>query len=86
MSLTDTHIRSLKATDKEQEHFDGGGLYLSIPKTGRKLWRMACRRHPAALTTRFKASFFLGYSFSPPPSKGNFPYYRGIYVSFQGGS
>jgi len=43
MPLTDTHIRSLKPTDKEQKHFDGGGLYLSIPKTGRKFWRMAYR-------------------------------------------
>lgn len=43
MPLTDIQIRSLKATDKEQKHFDGGGLYLSIPKTGRKLWRMAYR-------------------------------------------
>ena len=43
MPLTDTYIRSLKAADKEQKHFDGGGLYLSIPKTGRKLWRMAYR-------------------------------------------
>lgn len=43
MPLNDTYIRSLKATDKEQKHFDGGGLYLSIPKTGKKLWRMAYR-------------------------------------------
>lgn len=43
MPLTDTYIRSLKVADKEQKHFDGGGVYLSLPKTGRKLWRMACR-------------------------------------------
>ena len=43
MSLSDAYIRSLKAADKEQKHFDGGGLYLSIPKTGKKLWRMAYR-------------------------------------------
>lgn len=43
MPLTDTYIRGLKASDKEQKHFDGGGLYLSIPKTGKKLWRMAYR-------------------------------------------
>lgn len=43
MPLTDTYIRSLKVADKEQKHFDGEGLYLSIPKTGRKLWRMAYR-------------------------------------------
>ena len=41
MPLTDIQIRSLKATDKEQKHFDVGGLYLSIPKTGRKLWAWA---------------------------------------------
>lgn len=41
--LNDTLIRSLKATDKSQKHFDGGGLFLLIPKTGSKLWRMAYR-------------------------------------------
>ena len=41
--LNDTLIRSLKATDKPQKHFDGGGLHLFIPTTGSKLWRMAYR-------------------------------------------
>ena len=41
--LNDTLIRSLKAADKPQKHFDGGGLFLFIPATGSKLWRMAYR-------------------------------------------
>ncbi|WP_374282354.1 Arm DNA-binding domain-containing protein [Desulfovibrio sp.] len=41
--LNDTLIRSLKASDKPQKHFDGGGLYLFIPSNGSKLWRMAYR-------------------------------------------
>ncbi len=41
--LNDTFIRSLKASDKAQKHFDGGGLYLFIPTTGSKLWRLAYR-------------------------------------------
>jgi integrase len=41
--LNDTFIKSLKASDKPQKHFDGGGLYLFIPTTGSKLWRLAYR-------------------------------------------
>ena len=41
--LNDTYIRNLKAADKPQKHFDGGGLFLFVPKTGSKLWRMAYR-------------------------------------------
>jgi len=41
--LNDTLIRSLKAMNKPQKHFDGGGLFLFIPQTGSKLWRMAYR-------------------------------------------
>ncbi len=41
--LNDTFIKSLKASDKPQKHFDGGGLYLHIPTTGSKLWRLAYR-------------------------------------------
>ena len=40
--LNDTYIRNLKVADKPQKHFDGGGLFLFIPKTtGSKLWRLA---------------------------------------------
>lgn len=41
--LNDTYIRTLKANEKDQKHFDGGGLYLFIPKSGSKLWRLAYR-------------------------------------------
>jgi len=41
--LNDTLIKSLKAADTPQKHFDGGGLFLFIPKTGSKLWRLAYR-------------------------------------------
>jgi len=40
--LTDTYIKNLKATDKAQKYYDGGGLYLYVsPKTGSKLWYMS---------------------------------------------
>lgn len=42
MSLTDTHIRNLKATDKVQKLSDGG-LYLHCAPAGGKLWRLAYR-------------------------------------------
>ena len=41
--LTDTQIRNLKPAEKARKYTDGGGLYLYIPKTGSKLWRMAYR-------------------------------------------
>lgn len=41
--LTDTYIRSLKAADKPKKYADGGGLFLFIPTSGSKLWRMAYR-------------------------------------------
>ncbi len=43
MPLTDTSIRNIKATAKVQKLSDGGGLYLFVPTTGGKLWRMAYR-------------------------------------------
>ena len=43
MPLTDTHIRSLKPEAKPRKYFDGGGLFLYVPPTGSKLWRMAYR-------------------------------------------
>lgn len=41
--LNDTLIRSLKAADKPKKYTDGGGLFLYVPLTGNKLWRMAYR-------------------------------------------
>ena len=43
MPLTDTHIRSLKPEARPRKYFDGGGLFLYVPTTGSKLWRMAYR-------------------------------------------
>ncbi|MBD5417819.1 MAG: integrase arm-type DNA-binding domain-containing protein [Desulfovibrio sp.] len=43
MPLTDTHIRSLKPEAKPRKYFDGGGLFLYVPPTGSKLWRLAYR-------------------------------------------
>lgn len=41
--LTDTYIRNLKAADKPKKYADSGGLFLYIPTSGSKLWRMAYR-------------------------------------------
>lgn len=41
--LTDSKIRSLKATGKAEKHFDGGSLYLYLSPTGSKTWRIAYR-------------------------------------------
>ena len=41
--LNDTLIRSLKAADKPKKYADGGGLFLYVPLTGSKLWRMTYR-------------------------------------------
>ncbi len=41
--LTDKQIQGLKAADKPKKYADGGGLFLFIPVTGKKLWRMAYR-------------------------------------------
>ena len=43
MPLTDTSIRSLKPDVKPRKYFDGGGLFLYVPASGSKLWRMAYR-------------------------------------------
>ena len=39
MKLTDTFLRGVKATGKDQKHSDGGGLYLLVSPSGGKLWR-----------------------------------------------
>lgn len=41
--LTDTFIRSLKPAEKPKKYADSGGLFLFVPTSGSKLWRMAYR-------------------------------------------
>lgn len=41
--LTDIRIRNTKPTEKTQRLYDSGGLYLEIPPTGGKLWRVKYR-------------------------------------------
>jgi integrase len=41
--LNDTLIRSLKPAEKPKKYADGGGLFLYVPPTGSKLWRLAYR-------------------------------------------
>ncbi|MDR3322966.1 MAG: integrase arm-type DNA-binding domain-containing protein, partial [Zoogloeaceae bacterium] len=43
MPLTDTKIRTEKPADKPLKLRDGGGLYLLIPPTGGKWWRLDYR-------------------------------------------
>ncbi|MBE6442229.1 MAG: DUF4102 domain-containing protein [Desulfovibrio desulfuricans] len=43
MPLNDTLIRGLKAEARARKYFDGGGLFLFIPTSGSKLWRMSYR-------------------------------------------
>lgn len=43
MPLTDIQIKSLKPLEKIYKKSDGGGLYLEIPPTGNKRWRLAYR-------------------------------------------
>ena len=41
--LDDHVIQGLKAADKPKKYADGGGLFLFIPASGKKFWRMAYR-------------------------------------------
>lgn len=41
MALTDTFIRSLKADTKPRKYSDAGGLFIYVPASGSRLWRMA---------------------------------------------
>lgn len=41
--LDERVIQGLKAADKPKKYADGGGLFLFIPVSGKKLWRMAYR-------------------------------------------
>ena len=42
--LTDTQIKSLKATNKDKKYFDGGGLFWLVKSTGVKLWRFKYKK------------------------------------------
>lgn len=41
MALTDFQIKNLKYTGKPMKVADGGGLYLYLSASGKKLWRMS---------------------------------------------
>ena len=43
MPLTDTQIKKAKPATKVQRLFDGEGLYLEVPPSGRKRWRLKYR-------------------------------------------
>ena len=43
MPLTDRTIRTIKPDLKASKYSDGGGLYLYVPVTGSKLWRLGYR-------------------------------------------
>jgi hypothetical protein len=43
MSLTDKQINALKPEAKSRKYFDGGGMYLEVAPSGRKLWRLKYR-------------------------------------------
>lgn len=43
MPLTDIAIRAAKPSEKIQKLFDGGGLYIEIPPSGNKRWRLKFR-------------------------------------------
>lgn len=41
MALTDTFVRSVKSDAKPRKYSDGGGLYLFVPLSGARHWRLA---------------------------------------------
>lgn len=43
MALTDTAIKNVKASEKPQKLFDGGGLFLLVAPNGGKWWRLKYR-------------------------------------------
>ncbi len=53
--LTEQYIQKLKAQDKPKKYADGGGLFLFIPVSGKKLWRMAYRYEKKAKLLTFGA-------------------------------
>ena len=53
IGLSDTQVKTAKATGKEYKMADGGGLYLSVTPTGGKLWRMNYRHNGKSKTVSF---------------------------------
>lgn len=45
MALSETAVRNAKSTAKIQKLFDGRGLYLEVPISGNKRWRLKYRFH-----------------------------------------
>jgi len=45
MKLKDTKLRSLKASSTPYQLADGGGLYIEVLPSGKKVWRMRYRLH-----------------------------------------
>ncbi|HTV77829.1 MAG TPA: Arm DNA-binding domain-containing protein [Steroidobacteraceae bacterium] len=43
MALTDTKLQRLQAKEQRYQLADGGGLYLEVQPTGKKVWRMQYR-------------------------------------------
>lgn len=43
MPLTDTAIRAVKTSEKQQKFFDGNGLFLLVAPSGSKIWRFKYR-------------------------------------------
>ncbi len=43
MALSDTRLRTLKATRSTYKVYDVGGLYLEVSYTGNRLWRYRYR-------------------------------------------
>ena len=41
--LTNTKIKNVKPCNKVQKLFDGGGLYIEVPRKGNKRWRLKYR-------------------------------------------
>jgi hypothetical protein len=43
MALSDTKLQRLQATARAYQVADGGGLYVEVQPTGKKVWRMQYR-------------------------------------------
>jgi hypothetical protein len=43
MPISPVSLRNIKATDKTQRIFDGGGLYLEVTPKGKTWWRLKYR-------------------------------------------
>ncbi|RZU46828.1 integrase [Fluviicoccus keumensis] len=43
MPLTDSFLRTLKPAEKDEKHFDGGGMFLLSKSNGAKYWRLKYR-------------------------------------------